>query len=65
MPIPDVPSLSYGTTDNAVYEFQMLERNKLWEEQVVRVQTWVETQEFDTNTCAGSVASRNTETRTY
>ena len=37
MPIPDWPSLSYGTTDNMVYEYQVQDMDKLWDEQVARV----------------------------
>ena len=45
MPIPDWPSLSYGTTDNMVYEFQMQDMDKLWDEQVARVAIWLDNTE--------------------
>ena len=32
MPIPDVPSISYGATDNEVYDWQVRDRDKLWED---------------------------------
>ena len=42
MPFPAWPSLSYGTTDNRVYEYQVQDRDKLWDEQVARVATWLD-----------------------
>ena len=42
MPIPDVPLLSYGTTDNMVYEYQVQDMDKLWDEQVSRVSDWLD-----------------------
>ena len=45
---PDEASLLYGSTEHAIYEFQQLERLKLWEEQVARVLSWAAGQEFDT-----------------
>ena len=45
MPIPDWPSLSYGTTDNMVYEYQVQDMDKLWDEQVARVGIWLDNTE--------------------
>ena len=45
MPFPAWPSFSYGTTDNRVYEFQVQDMDKLWDEQVARVATWLDNTE--------------------
>ena len=45
MPIPDWPSLSYGTTDKMVYEYQVQDMDKLWDEQVARVAIWLDNTE--------------------
>ena len=45
MPFPAWPSLSYGTTDNQVYEYQVQDRDKLWDEQKARVTTWLDSTE--------------------
>ena len=42
MPIPDVPSISYGATDNEVYDWQVRDRDKLWAEQCDRVHDWLD-----------------------
>ena len=47
MPIPAVPSISYGATDNEVFDWQVRDRDKLWAEQCVRVNDWLEkTEEY-------------------
>ena len=50
MPIPDFPSLSYGTTEKEIYEFRVDDRDKLWEEQGLRVKAWLAKLEFTVNT---------------
>lgn len=42
MPFPARPSLSYGTTDNQVYDFQTMDRDRLWEGHKDRVTTWLD-----------------------
>ena len=37
----------YGSMEHATYEFQRLERRKLWEEQVARVMSWIAGEEFN------------------
>ena len=46
MPIPDVPSISYGATDNMVYEWRMLDMDMLWEQQTKRVNDWLDKTEL-------------------
>ena len=49
MPFPAWPSLLYGTTDNRVYEYQVQDRDKLWDKQAARVATWlVSTEKYNT-----------------
>ena len=42
MPFPAWPSLSYGTTDNQVYKYQVQDRDKLWNEQKAKVTAWLD-----------------------
>jgi hypothetical protein len=42
MPFPAWPSLSYGTTDNQVYDFQTMDKDRLWEGHKDRVTTWLD-----------------------
>ena len=37
----------YGSMEHATYEFQRLERQKLWEVQVARVMSWIADEEFN------------------
>ena len=46
MPIPDVPSISYGTTDNMVYDWQVLDMDLLWQQQTKRVNDWLDKTEL-------------------
>ena len=47
MPIPDVPSISYGATDNEVYDWQVRDKDKLWAGQCDRVNDWLDkTEEY-------------------
>ena len=46
MPIPDVPSILYGATDNMVYEWRMLDMDMLWEQQTKRVNDWLDKTEL-------------------
>ena len=50
MPIPDFPSLSYGTTEKEIYEFRVDDKEKLWEELGVRVKASLAKSEFSINT---------------
>ena len=46
MPMPDVPSISYGTTDNMVFDWQELDRNTT-AEKITLVNNWLDkTEEF-------------------
>ena len=42
MPFPAWPSLSYGTTDNQVYDYQTKDKDKLWKEHKARVTAWLD-----------------------
>ena len=42
MPFPDWPSLSYGTTDIQVYNYQTIDKDRLWEGHKDRVTAWLD-----------------------
>ena len=46
MPIPDVPSIPYGATDNMVYDWRILDMDMLWEQQTKRVNDWLDKTEL-------------------